>query len=434
LHSPDGTPAPAPADEADVPSPAALATIGARLRALRLQAGWTQEALGQPFFSKGYISQVEHGRLAPSLALLSVASSRLGAPLERLAPELETVRCAEDAVRLWRVAERLRRHGEVGCEVDVLEQASRLAGASDDGHLRGEGLLRYADALRRQGRPGEALDACAEALESFSAAGATCRVGECYHAWALVHSERGDPDGALRDLRRALRRIPAQDVRHAKALLALARLLLEIVESDEALRCARQAVALCHARGEGGLEIEARLLAAEAQVAAGDVPGALDSLLRAEKIDAGGDRLATAAAIAALKAVARDDEPAMLESLAAAEAAADHTLAARLCTHLSARRLRTGDPAGAAGIAERGVRHATAARQWLREARLEGHLAVALATQGDAPGAVAACLVARDRLLALKRPQAAQSVLREVCRCAPEAAATLAPLLERAGG
>jgi transcriptional regulator with XRE-family HTH domain len=61
-----------------------LTTLGARLRAARLQRGMSQEALAQPEFTKSYVSAVERGKARPSLKALELMARRLDIPMSEL--------------------------------------------------------------------------------------------------------------------------------------------------------------------------------------------------------------------------------------------------------------------------------------------------------------------------------------------------------------
>jgi len=56
-------------------------TLGQRIRKARQAAGLTQEALGTPDLTKGFISLLEHDRAKPSVATLERLAARLGQPV-----------------------------------------------------------------------------------------------------------------------------------------------------------------------------------------------------------------------------------------------------------------------------------------------------------------------------------------------------------------
>jgi transcriptional regulator with XRE-family HTH domain len=65
-------------DEQIAGSPALATTIGQRLRDVRRARGWSQQALAEGLFSKGYVSSIEHGKIFPSVRALQALSTRLG--------------------------------------------------------------------------------------------------------------------------------------------------------------------------------------------------------------------------------------------------------------------------------------------------------------------------------------------------------------------
>lgn len=64
------------------------ATLGSRIRELRIRAGLTQAQLGAPL-TRSFVSAVEHGRALPSLPALLLISARLGVPIGELLDHLE---------------------------------------------------------------------------------------------------------------------------------------------------------------------------------------------------------------------------------------------------------------------------------------------------------------------------------------------------------
>ncbi|MHB8460732.1 MAG: helix-turn-helix domain-containing protein [Candidatus Limnocylindrales bacterium] len=57
--------------------------VGAEIRRRRVDSGLTQAELGSPL-SRSFISAVEHGRVVPSLATLTLVAHRLGIGLGTL--------------------------------------------------------------------------------------------------------------------------------------------------------------------------------------------------------------------------------------------------------------------------------------------------------------------------------------------------------------
>src|SRR5690349_2120368 len=65
-------------DEQIAGSPELAAVIGQRLRDVRRARGWSQQALAEGLFSKGYVSSIEHGKIFPSVRALQALAARLG--------------------------------------------------------------------------------------------------------------------------------------------------------------------------------------------------------------------------------------------------------------------------------------------------------------------------------------------------------------------
>jgi transcriptional regulator with XRE-family HTH domain len=64
------------------------ATLGSRIRKLRIEVGLTQAELGSPM-TRSFVSAIEHGRVLPSLPALLLISGRLGVPAGELLDQLE---------------------------------------------------------------------------------------------------------------------------------------------------------------------------------------------------------------------------------------------------------------------------------------------------------------------------------------------------------
>jgi transcriptional regulator with XRE-family HTH domain len=96
------------------------AGLGARLRALRQAAGMTLDALAEAAkLDKGYLSRVERGQKAPSIATVLRLSEALSVPVGELFGE----RVAEHAVRVTRRAERVTTAPEGGSHFEALSRA-----------------------------------------------------------------------------------------------------------------------------------------------------------------------------------------------------------------------------------------------------------------------------------------------------------------------
>lgn len=61
--------------------------VGARVRRMRLKSGLTQQQLGDPYFSRGFISSVELGKVTPTLKSLVHFAKKLGVRTRELIPD-----------------------------------------------------------------------------------------------------------------------------------------------------------------------------------------------------------------------------------------------------------------------------------------------------------------------------------------------------------
>ena len=414
--------------------PRELAAIGARVRRLRLEAGWTQEEIGHPF-SKAYVSQIETGRVPPSLALLSVIASRLGTSVEQLAPEVGSGHRPEDVARLWAAAERLGRHGELTSELEMLEQASRLAALVGDPDLQGQALLRHADALRKAGRIEAALAATTAAFEVYGRAGPSRLLGRCYVSAAMTYRDRGDLERSQVCLEQALRHLPRRETEYARALIDLGRTLLRLGRPEDAGARAEQAAALCRACGDAREEALAYLLLVEVrleQQRPSEAELALDLARDVVERMADGTLADALPALEALVAFAcgRSDASELETSLQAADAAGDDAACVLLARALAASYLGGHDAHAALAIAEIGLLHARRAKDWMYVAELAARLALALIL-ADRPEEAASALVrAREAYTAMRRTGDIEDTLREIAARLPVVPPALKALLE----
>lgn len=173
------------------------ATVGERIRRLRLERGLSQSELGQPRLSKGFISQVESGRSRPSSESLRFIAARLGVPLLALLPGMEA---ANQREFLLRAAGAAVAAGQAAEAVALLDEVEPLLDVAAEhvvaDRLRGEALLLAGD-----------LDAALDrALAAHAAADPEEAVEEAARACALVgriHAAAGRLPAALAFLERA---------------------------------------------------------------------------------------------------------------------------------------------------------------------------------------------------------------------------------------
>jgi transcriptional regulator with XRE-family HTH domain len=403
-----------------------LTTIGMRIRALRQEAGWTQQELGAPEFSKAYISQIESGRITPSLATLSVIASKLGTSLEALIPQGDQGHREQDLERLWRAAERLQEHGEHATAVDLVEQAARLSAASQDPKLRGEGHLRYAIALWESGHATQALDECEESIEAFGGAGDTQLLGRAYNVAGLIYRDLGEWAASRRYFLRALRLFPRRVVWHSRVLLNLSMLLARAGSFKEAADYSRRAIELTHSYGDGEQEAKSRIALSYTLIETGDPTRALQELDTADRLlrAAGKQDLVRLCrhnrVIAAYRLGRTGADEDLLAWLHEVEAIGDRRVASSLYEELCRHAMQEGRYRAAADYAANGIGHARALHARPHEAQLLALQAEALLHDGDAAGGTVAFIQARDLFTMLRQGSALAATIRTLSTLARE--------------
>jgi tetratricopeptide (TPR) repeat protein len=154
--------------------------VGARVRALRVDAGLTQAELGGERFTKEYVSQVELGKTRPSEAALAWFADRLG--VERLAIEgaAGPAAVAETAAVVTRAEASIeaRRHAEA---VSELVRVRAAVEAAADPHLALRHGMALGWAIHQQGR----LEEAAGMLGAAVSAAAGIEDADADHADAL---------------------------------------------------------------------------------------------------------------------------------------------------------------------------------------------------------------------------------------------------------
>jgi transcriptional regulator with XRE-family HTH domain len=81
--------------------------IGARVKAMRLEKGLTQQEVAAPHLTRGFISQVENGLIMPSVASLHIIAAKLGKPADWFLKDTSE----EELNRLLATAAALRKRG-----------------------------------------------------------------------------------------------------------------------------------------------------------------------------------------------------------------------------------------------------------------------------------------------------------------------------------
>lgn len=137
-------------------------TVGARIRALRIARGLTQEQVGAPEFTRAYISLVESGKSGMSARATEIIAGRLGVSVADLASE------SRGELRQQLALARAEASLRAGRSADALRETSALERGSA-GLVRARAMRVRGKALLDLGQPREALRAFTDASRVFEA-------------------------------------------------------------------------------------------------------------------------------------------------------------------------------------------------------------------------------------------------------------------------
>ncbi|WP_440105762.1 helix-turn-helix domain-containing protein [Streptosporangium sp. H16] len=165
---------------------AGQATIGDRIRGLRLSRHMSQAQLAGPDLSDSYVSLIESGKRTPTPVVTRLLAERLGCGVEFLLHGIEPHQRVDTALAL-RQAELELCHGDPAVAAGLFEETARAAG-DDNAILAARARFGQARALEAQGDTGRAVEAYEllrreaaahpERLADLPLAVALCR---CYH-------------------------------------------------------------------------------------------------------------------------------------------------------------------------------------------------------------------------------------------------------------
>lgn len=301
-------------------------TIGARLRRLREQQGFSQRELSAPGISYAYISRIEAGARRPSVKALRLLARKLNVTAEYLETGTEIGSAELRELELAELELRLRLEGETSISAlqSLLEAAVVAADLNGATRARialglaaaGEG--RHADAVAHLERavasglltPAARPDVYAALGRSYAAGGAPRKAVELFEGGLAQLSQLAPEDYPARvrfstylsyaltdlgDLGRA-RAVVAEVLggpgeatdryTRVRLLWSLGRLSLEQAKPQAALDSFRRAVALLEATEDTVHLARAHIACAEATIAAGDdeIAAAEQHLLDAERL------------------------------------------------------------------------------------------------------------------------------------------------------
>ena len=162
--------------------------IGRRIRAARLAAGLTQQALAGDRYTKAYVSALELGRAKPSMAALDYLAPRLGTTSDQL--------IADHTSRWSRIDADL--HLASGRLSEAAEAYEDLAVQATDRVSRGELLLGAAEAHCKLQQAQAASPLLIEAIRLLSAGGRPADQKRAQYWLSYVHMALDDPEEARR--------------------------------------------------------------------------------------------------------------------------------------------------------------------------------------------------------------------------------------------
>lgn len=167
------------------------ATLGQRLKEARLALGLTQDELGRPDFTKGFISLLEHDRAKPSVASLERLATRLGRPVSYFLDGGETVISARflDVLRSRGRAELAGRRFDVA--LDTFAEMRRVAAGRRDAVAEIYAAVGEGEALLGLDRLDDARSHLAEACAKAGDAGATALECRASHHLAGIEFRQG---------------------------------------------------------------------------------------------------------------------------------------------------------------------------------------------------------------------------------------------------
>jgi tetratricopeptide (TPR) repeat protein len=145
-------------------------SLAKRIRERRLALGLTQKELAGNDFTRGFISQIENGLIAPSLKSLEIIAQRLGAPVSYFLEKDDSIEPA-DIMALLRTASELRDQGELEEAEKLARKAHSLAQEKSDTTMLADSLWMLGWILYRKQSHQEAAQILTQASAYFQKAG-----------------------------------------------------------------------------------------------------------------------------------------------------------------------------------------------------------------------------------------------------------------------
>jgi tetratricopeptide (TPR) repeat protein len=369
-------------------------TLGQRIRHARRALGLTQEALGHPDFTKGFISLLEHDRAKPSVVSLERLAARLGRPISYFLDGGSGPLSAHlpDVLRTRGRAELARRSFEAG--LATFEAMLRGTAEQHDPAAHLDALLGAGEALAGLNRIDEAWAKLQEAHERGQRLGAARVASRAAYHLADIELRRGRYPQALAlssvalDASRALG--PGESMARGEIQLQLAAALSRMGRLEEAAQAYREARASLEAASQPNRLGESLYARGEALQNDGDCMGALRQFERAQSLFEYDQAVRNLSRLldqagAVLVQIGRPAEAIehFTASLPLKERLRDVQGECRLLTEFARCLTASGEPAKAKVLAERAVLRSREAGLPDEEARAQALLGMLAAEAGD---------------------------------------------------
>jgi transcriptional regulator with XRE-family HTH domain len=301
--------------------------VGARLKRLRLQRGFSQRDLSSPGVSYAYISRIEAGARTPSVKALRKLAQKLGVSVEYLETGRDIRDVDDRELRLADAELDLRLGNDTAAAVQKLSAVLKEAEAAGDGdsalraritlglaaaqngdhleaverleaviadervpaaHVRPDLYTTLGQSYAALGAPERAVKLFERCLEQVSQAVPADTAGQIRYATFLSYalSDSGDYERAGDVVREALSRADEQTDPYTRVRLywSLARLHALEGRSTEALDYIRSAIALLKATDDNLTLARAYLLAAGVELRNRSIEDARSNLVLAERL------------------------------------------------------------------------------------------------------------------------------------------------------